>query len=359
VPHNKEGKIMKRMAAVIMGNGEVKAIEQDMPELLDNEVMIKVHASLISPGTEMGGVKTLRETPDEDKDRKLDPFGYANAGEIIEIKGDCKELKVGMRVAAMGGGKASHANYANVPVNLVVPIPDSVTYEQATYACLGATALQGVRRTIPQLGEYGAVLGAGIVGNLAGQFYQLSGANVILWEGMDNRIEMAKQCGLKSFANFKTQDTVEVTKAFAAPYGLDFGMMAFGGNATETFQSLKDCMKVSADGHEMGRVILIGGCKVEIGGGAYSGNLDIKASSRTGAGYHDPEYEVGKDYPAAFVQFTTQRNLKEIIRLIDAGRLLVDPMTTHRMALEDVGKAADLLVDHPDQAMGIILQMSH
>jgi threonine dehydrogenase-like Zn-dependent dehydrogenase len=355
--HNKKGTIMKRMAAVIMGNGEVKAIEQEMAELQDNEVVIKVHASLISPGTEMGGVKALREKADPDKEIKA--FGYANAGEIIEIKGDCKDLQVGMRVAAMGGGKAEHANYANVPVNLVVPIPDSVTYEQAPYACLGATALQGVRRTVPQLGEYGAVLGGGMVGILASQFYQLSGANVILWEGMEKRIEIAKQCGIKEFANFKTQDTVEITKAFAAPYGLDFGMMAFGGNATETFGSLKDCMKVSADGHEMGRVILIGGCKVEIGGGAYSGNLNILASSRTGAGYHDPEYELGKDYPAAFVQFTTQRNLKEIIRLIDSGRLIVDPMTTHRMPLAEVGKAADLLIDHPESAMGIILQMSH
>lgn len=348
---------MKRKFAVITGKGEVKAVEQEMPELLDNEVMIKVHASLISPGTEMMAVKGFRATPDETKEDFA--FGYANAGEIIEVKGDCKDLKVGMRVAAMGGGKAQHANYANVPVNLVVPIPDEVTYEQASYACLAATSLQGVRRTIPQLGEYGAVLGAGIVGNLAAQLYKLSGSRVIVWEGLDNRIAMAKACGIQNFANFKTQDTVEVTKEFAAPYGLDFAMLAFGGNATQAWESVKSCMKVSADGHAMGRVILIGGCKVEIGGGAYSGNLDIMASSRTGAGYHDNAYEFGKDYPDAFVQFTTQRNLREIVRLIAEKRLLVDPMTTHRMPLDEVGTAADLLVNEPEKAMGIIMQMSH
>jgi threonine dehydrogenase-like Zn-dependent dehydrogenase len=348
---------MKRLEAVINGFGEAMVRKAELPELKSGEVRIKVHSSLISPGTEIAGVKNRREEPDP----KAEPgvFGYANAGEIMETKGDCKELKVGMRVAAMGTGKAHHANFANVPVNLVVPIPESVTFEQATYACLTATSLQGVRRTEPQLGEYGAVLGAGIVGNLAAQFYQLSGARIIVWERMEKRISIARECGIKDFANFKTQDTVEATKVFATPYGLDFAMLAFGGNATATWESLKSCMKVSEDGHQMGRVILIGGCKVEIGGGAYSGNLDIRASSRTGAGYHDPAYEYGKDYPNGFVQFTTQRNLREIISLISEKRLIVDPMTTHEFPLEKVGDAVDLLINCPEKAMGVILQMSH
>ncbi len=348
--------MIKRRAAAITGCGEVKVIEQEL-ELKDNEVLIKVHASLISPGTEMAGVKAKRENPDKDAETKV--FGYANAGEIIEVKGNVKNLKVGMRVAAMGGGGANHANYACVPVNLVMPIPDEVTYEQATYACLGATALQGVRRTIPQLGEFGAVLGQGIVGNLAAQLYQLSGSRVIGWDGIPERLDIARQCNIQKLVNFRVEDSVEVTKAFAAPYGLDFGMMAFGGNATKAFESLLSCMKVSADGHQMGRIILIGGCRVDIGGGAYSGNVDVRASSRTGAGYHDPEWEYGADYADAFVQFTTTRNLQEIIKLMSEQRLIVDPMTTHRVPLEKVGEAADALIESPNEALGVILQMSH
>jgi threonine dehydrogenase-like Zn-dependent dehydrogenase len=59
------------------------------------------------------------------------------------------------------------------------------------------------------------------------------------------------------------------------------------------------------------------------------------------------------------VQFTTQRNLQEIVRLINEKRLLVDPMITHRLPLSEVGQAADLLLNQPNQAMGIILQMKH
>lgn len=348
---------MKRTAAIITGSGEVKTRREELPELKDNEVLIKVHASLISPGTEMAGVKNKRENPTADKEENN--FGYANAGEIIEVKGDVKDLKAGMRVAAMGGGGAHHANYANVPVNMVVPIPDNVTYAQAAYACLGATSLQAVRRADIKLGEYGMILGLGIVGNLAAQLSRINGARIIGWEGFESRIAIAEKCGIKNIVNFRDANPVEASKEFAAPYGMDFAIMAFGGQATEAFKSIKDCMKVSQDGHIMGNVVLVGGCLIEVGGGAYSGNLNIKAASRTGPGYHDSEYEYGKDYPDAFVQFTTQRNLREIISLISEKRLLVDPMTTHTLPLEDVAKAADLLINSPDKAMGIILEMSH
>ena len=118
-------------------------------------------------------------------------------------------------------------------------------------------------------------------------------------------------------------------------------------------------MKVSADGHQMGRMVLVGGCEVTFSGGAYTGNIDVKSASRTGAGYHDHEYEYGKDYPNAFIQFTTQRNLREIIQLISEKRLLVKPMTTHTMSINKVNDAADLLLNSPEKAMGIVLTMDH
>jgi threonine dehydrogenase-like Zn-dependent dehydrogenase len=348
---------MKRLAAIITGCGEVKTRIEELPELKENEVLIKVHTSLIGPGTEMAGVKSKREKSSPEAEDQN--FGYANAGEILEIKGDAKDLKVGMRVAAMGGDGAHHASYANVPVNIVVPIPDNVSYAQASYACLGATSLQAVRRADIKLGEYGMALGLGIVGNLAAQLSRINGGLVIGWEGYRNRINIAKKCGIRNIVNFRETDPVALSKEFAAPYGMDFAIMAFGGPATEAFNSVKECMKVSQDGHIMGNVVLVGGCLVEIGGGAYTGNLNIKIASRTGPGYHDREYEYGKDYPAGFVQFTTQRNLREIISLISEKRLLVDPLTTHTMPLERVGEAADLLIDSPDKALGIILEMPH
>ena len=341
----------KCAAAVITYDGKVECRNIDMPELKDNEVLVKVHASLISPGTEMNVAKIRRETPAAEGEDFY--FGYSSAGEIIDVKGDVKDLKVGMRVACMGGG-AKHAAYNCVPVNLVVPIPDNVTYEEATFASLAATSMQGFRRAEPVLGEYGIVLGLGIVGNLAAQICQIAGTRVLCWEALRSRRAIAKKCGLTAI-DFRKVDAVEESKKFAAPYGVDFAIMAFGGNADAAWDSVLKSMKVSADGHQMGRVSVVGGCKFTFGGAAWSGNVDVRAASRTGAGYHDPAWEYGKDYPDVFVQFTSQRNARELIALIAEKRLKVLPLVTHRMSVNDVTAASELLINHPDKAMGIIL----
>jgi len=340
-------------AAFVTHDGQIECRQIPLPELKDNEVLVKVHASLISPGTEMNLPKMRRETPaavGEDL-----AFGYSSAGEIIAVKGDVKDLKVGMRVACMGTG-AKHASYNAVPVNLVVPIPDNVTYEEATFASLAATSLQAVRRTEPQLGEYGLVLGLGIVGNLAAQLYQIAGARVLCWEALKSRRSIARKCNLKNAIDFRKVDAVAKAKEFSAPYGVDFALMAFGGNGDKAWESVLASMKVSADGHQMGRIVAVGGCKFTIGGGAWSGNVDIRPSSRTGAGYHDPAWEYGKDYPEVFVQFTSQRNARELIALIAEKRLKVTPLITQHVKIDDVAAACEMIIEHPEKALGVILE---
>jgi len=347
----------KRTVAMITGKGEAVTTEQKIPELRRGQALIRVRASLISPGTEMGGVIQRRAQPNADGEAYI--FGYANAGEIVEIKGARKGLEAGMRVAAMGASYAVHGNYACVPVNLVVPIPGSMAFQDAVYACLGATALQSLRRTMPQLGEYGAVLGLGIVGNMAAQLYQLSGARVIAWEGLNGRVRIAKRCGIRTTLNIKKRNPVKATREFAAPYGLDFANIAFGASGEEAIKSVVSCMKVSADGHRMGRIAVVGGTSFTFRGGSGMGNLDIRSAARTGPGYHDESYEHGKDYPPAFVQFTTQRNLREVISLIAEKRLIVRPITTHMVSLEHIGEMADMLVNEPNKALGVVLKMKH
>lgn len=341
-------------AAMITYKGELVCARQPMPELRDNEVLVKVHCSLISPGTEMCRVRAFRETPEPSGQQW--GFGYSSAGEIVAINGEARGLKVGMRVACMGGG-ARHADWNAVPINLVVPMPDGISYEEATFASLAATSLQAVRRADPRLGEYGMVLGLGLVGNLAAQLSVISGARVLAWESMRNRRAIAKKCGIPDAVDFTKVDASAAAREFAAPYGMDFAIMAFGGNADAAFQSVVKAMKVSADGHVMGRVSVVGGCNFRFTGGATTGNLDVRCSARTGAGYHDDAWEHGRDYPDVFVQFTSLRNARELLLLIAEKRLKVTPMITHRLKLADVGQAADLLVDHPDKTLGVILDM--
>ncbi|MBP5638608.1 MAG: hypothetical protein J6X55_03960, partial [Victivallales bacterium] len=96
---------MKRIVGVVFYDGRIGVEEEEMPELVDNQVLVEVHSSLISPGTEMALARNLRKKH-EAADSSPHKFGYSNAGIILETKGDVKGLKPGMRVACMGGGGA-------------------------------------------------------------------------------------------------------------------------------------------------------------------------------------------------------------------------------------------------------------
>ena len=53
---------------------------------------------------------------------------------------------------------------------------------------------------------------------------------------------------------------------------------------------------------------------------------------------------------------STQRNLAESLRAMTDGRLRIEPLITHRFALERVAEAVDLLVERPAEAVGVVLQ---
>lgn len=344
-----------RQIALMTGSGEIRLQSEAMPPLTENEVAIRVRASIISPGTEISLVRALRQDPQLDAAPMA--FGNACSGEILDIRGDARSLKPGQAVVAMGK-TANHASIVHVPINLVAPLPETVAYKHAVYACPGAIAMQAVHRSAPLLGEFGLVAGLGIVGNLFTQLARLSGARVMAWEQLNGRRRIANRCGIEAVLPPSVTTGVSAARQWAEPYGFDFAALAFGGEATECFNKIKPLMKVSPDGRAVGRIALVGDCQVSLTGSAANGNLDILSCSctRKSPGYHDPLWEHGKDNPNALVPRKTQRNLRECIKLLAEQRLSVRPMTTQEIPLSDVAEAVNLLLTQPDDALGIILE---
>ena len=77
-------------------------------------------------------------------------IGYSLAGEVVAVGEGVTDLAAGDLVSAAGAGQAAHAEYVNVPRNLVCRIPPGCDLKQAASATIGAIALQGVRAP-PQL----------------------------------------------------------------------------------------------------------------------------------------------------------------------------------------------------------------
>ncbi len=346
--------MVQRRVAALDCHGQGVIVEQDLPELAPGQVQVKVVASLISPGTELGRVKQLRREKGEERPAR--PFGYANAGVIERVAEGVKQFAVGDRVACMGGGFALHADRACVPQNLCAAIPDGVSFEAAASVHLAATGLHAIRRTLPLFGENGMIMGMGLVGQFSAQFGQLSGCHIMAVDGNGMRLERAQAWGVEKTVQGSIEDPVQTARDFSLHFGMDFGIIAFGGDASSAFEQLYGSLKQTPDGHRMGRITIVGGAHISHGFAAGLGNVDVRSAARTGPGYHDEAYEHGQNYPAVFVEWPTQRNLDECLRSMASGALQVEPLYTHEFALDDIAQAVDVLVETPEKALGVVLK---
>jgi len=331
-------------------------IEGPIPELSKGKILVRVHASLISPGTELNGAKTARK---EGKTEVGTPkaFGYQNAGEVIAVDPSVTEFKVGDRVACMGGGYALHTDYAVVPKNLCCKLPENVSYEEGTFAHLAITSMQAVRRAEPVFGEYMLVVGMGLVGQMACRLGQIAGCYVMGWDMCDYRLDIARGWGIDgTMLVGGDADAKAVAKEFTRGKGFDLAVMAFGGNGTKALESVRDVMKVSPDTHQMGRIAMVGGLITQNQWGAAYGNLDLRCCARTGAGYHDDAWEIGDyEYPEVFMRWTTKTNMELALRYMSEGKLDVKCLTSHKLKLDDIDVAVNAHIESPNSTMGTVL----
>jgi threonine dehydrogenase-like Zn-dependent dehydrogenase len=346
-----------RRIAHIDHQGIGSVIKEPTPDPKPGQVLLRVRAAALSPGTELGVARQLRAGT------LVDPnwsqrVGYQNAGEVIEVGRGVKQFKKGDRVAAFGGGYSYISDFAVVPQNLCCKLPDKVSFVDASYGNVMLTGLHAVRRAQPQFGENMLVVGLGIVGQFAAQFARFAGQYVMGWDTLPMRLKIAKQCGTLAAVNVKRKDAAAESATFTHGYGFDHAIMAIGGEGTEALKTVATVMKCTDDGHQMGSLILVGGMFATIRGGAGFGNMDLRSSARSGAGYHDEAWEHGKrDYEPVFMRWTTRTNLALALDLIARGIVHVKPLTTHKLPIDKFAQAIDMHLDDPGKALGTVFVM--
>ncbi|MBT3268311.1 zinc-binding alcohol dehydrogenase [Candidatus Poribacteria bacterium] len=344
-----------RKVVMLDGAGRIWTAEEEMPAPRDGQLVVEVVASMVSPGTELGGVRRRREEGSGSASGR--PFGYTNAGVVIGTTGDCSDFHVGDRVGGMGGGYALHATHACIPHNLCAKIPDGVPFEHAASNHLAATALHAVRRGRFALGESIAVAGLGLVGQLACQIAKIAGVYVVGLDRFPLRVEIARRVGAPASVNVANDDPEETVARVSRGQGLDGAIIAFGGDGTEAFKQLRGLLKTTPDGHKMGRIVIVGGASIQHGFAAGAGNIDVISAARTGPGYHDDAYEHGADYPPVFVPWPTRRNLELTLRFMAEGRLDVGSLITDTVHIDDASDACDKLIESPGDALGVVFTM--
>lgn len=359
-----------------LGSGETELVEVPRPVRSGAGVLIKSSCSLVSLGTERmlvefgrsGWIAKARSQPDKVKQvlakiktdglfatletvkAKLDtpiPLGYCNVGAIAEAPAG-SHYRVGQRVVSNG----PHAEYVAVSPNLVAPIPDGVSDEEAAFTVVGAIALQGIRLVAPTLGESVVVSGLGLIGLLAVQLLRANGCRVLGIDYDPKKLALARQYGAETCDLSQQQDPVLVAEHWTAGRGVDAVLITASTKSdTLIHQTAMMCRK-------RGRIVLVGVIGLNLQrADFYEKELTFQVSCSYGPGRYDPEYENrGLDYPIGFVRWTEQRNFEAILQLLADGQLSVSELITHRFAFSDALQAYQLIGNA--DAMGMLLEYS-
>lgn len=274
------------------------------------------------------------------------PLGYCNVGRVIEVGGGVEGFSAGDRVVSNG----KHAEVVVVPQTLCARIPDGVPDDHAAFAVLGAIALQGARLAEPTLGEAFVVTGLGLIGLMAVQVLRANGCRVLGIDTDPSRLEMARRFGAETVDLSKGEDPLARALAFSRGRGVDGVLLTLSTKSSEPLsQAARMCRK-------RGRVVLVGVAGLEIDrADFYEKEISFQVSCSYGPGRYDPAYEdKGQDYPIGFVRWTEQRNFEAVLDLMASGALDVAPLISHRFAIDEAGKAYDLLASG-DPSLGVLL----
>jgi predicted dehydrogenase/threonine dehydrogenase-like Zn-dependent dehydrogenase len=332
------------------------------PQVSRGNVLIQTTRSLVSLGTERMLVEfgrsnliaKARQQPDKVKQvldkiktdglvptleavfNKLGeplPLGYCNAGKVIGVGEGVTEFKVGDRVASNG----NHAEFVNVPKNLVAHIPDDVSDEEATFTVVGSIGLQGIRLCNPTLGETFVVIGLGLIGLLTAELLVANGCRVIGVDLDSRKIDLANSKGIIGVNPMEGDDVVK------AVIGLTNGIGADGVIITASAKTNDIISQAAQMSRKRGRIVLVGVIGLYISRAEfYEKELSFQVSCSYGPGRYDDDYEKkGIDYPLSFVRWTEKRNFEAVLQAISSGKLDVKSLITEQVPLVEYNKIYD------------------
>jgi polar amino acid transport system substrate-binding protein len=361
--------------------GELYVDEIPAPAISDGMVLVENEFSLISSGTERGTVKVAqagligkaRQRPDlvaqvlqnikregiaatltkvRTKLDSLKALGYSSAGRVIASMDRNGVFKPGDRVACGGQDYASHAGIVTVPQNLVVKIPENVTFEEASFATLGAIAMQGVRQASLTLGEKVCVIGLGLLGQISCQLLKASGCSVFGIDISDRLVRLANGKSADFALTRGDENLLAVCSDFTHGQGFDAVIITAAAQSNDPVELAAEISR------KKGRIIVVGAVKMDLQREPhfYKKDLDLRMSCSYGPGRYDTQYEeAGHDYPYAYVRWTEQRNMESFLELLARKAIDVKPLISHVFDISEAAKAYNIVMEKTGEFYSAIL----
>jgi NADPH2:quinone reductase len=226
---------MKAVRAAAPGGPEVMRYEDvPLPEPKPGEAVVKIEAAglnYIDVYFRTGAYKASFPLT----------LGSEGAGTVAAVGGGVTGVRVGDRVASVNMA-GSYAEYAAVPADKLVELPDGVTFSQGAAAMLQGITAQYLACTTYPLKPGDSCLvhaAAGGVGQFLCQVAKLRGAFVIGTAGGQEKTKIASKAGADRVIDYKTQDFEEEVKRITDGKGVQ---VVYDSVGKTTFEKGLNCL---------------------------------------------------------------------------------------------------------------------
>ncbi|MBC7685071.1 MAG: quinone oxidoreductase [Bdellovibrionales bacterium] len=170
-------------------------------------------------------------------------LGMEGAGVIEAIGEGVTEVAVGERVAYAGRPNGAYAEVRNMPSNILLRLPDTISFETGAAMMLQGLTVQYLFNRTVKLKAGDTVLfhaAAGGVGLIAAQWARAMGVNMIGTVGSDAKAELAKAHGCAHVINYNTENFVERVKEITGGQKVS---VVYDSIGKDTFIGSLDCLQ--------------------------------------------------------------------------------------------------------------------
>ncbi len=214
--------------------------------------------------------------------------------------------------------------------NMIVPLPESFTFEQGALVEPASVAVHAVRRAGNLSGRRAVVLGAGTIGNLVAQTARSEGAQVLITDLSDYRLGVARQCGLAATSNAKEEDLAQAAQRVFGKAGFDVAIECVGVEATIT--------AAVANIQKGGTIVIVGvfGDKPRLDLATVQ---DRELNLRGTLMYQRPDYQ-------------------RAVELIASGGIITEPLVSKHYSMDDYIEAYRFIDKFGDKSMKVVIDVA-
>lgn len=340
---------MQAIRASIIGEQQLAFENYDLPDQpAGSQVLIKTERSVVSAGTELANYTGL------DSDTRVPgawccyPWrpGYGGVGRVLSVGPDVKGIAPGDRVY----GIFLHSTHQlfDTSWQLLVRVPEDLDSTTAAMGRMCGVAITAYRRARNlSIGDTVVIIGLGMVGNLAGQFFRAAGQTVIGLDIAGHRRALAQEVGFNgtldpsALTNDQLRDRLkELNNGQQPPVVVD---------AVGVSQLVETGVHVAALN---GQVIMLGTPR-----GPYETNATNMLKE---AHFRGIEIIGALEWTIPLLKrqspgVSTEANTELIFKMLRDGALKVKPLLSHLIAPAKLNDAYQGLLHSKDSYLGVVL----